>query len=222
MGDRTGKHFSREKKIVFELTTTHQTSQLQFAMLRRLFLPALCFGLFGTFHFSAQAQQPSPAPAAAPATATPAASAPPAPASAATTAPNDADDLLAPGPSGATPAPSSADDLLLPEGDKGTNQPMPDDLLLVPNAPQNAPPKTAGAAAAGNAAAAHAQLLVENKFPSASTCATCHPTQFRQWSVSQHAYAQLSPVFNAFQATVDKMTAGTNGDFCIRCHTQVG
>ena len=99
---------------------------------------------------------------------------------------------------------------------------MPDDLLLVPNAPQNAPPKTAGAGAAGNAAAAHAQLLVENKFPSASTCATCHPTQFRQWSVSQHAYAQLSPVFNAFQATVDKLTAGTNGDFCIRCHTQVG
>ena len=66
------------------------------------------------------------------------------------------------------------------------------------------------------------RLLVENKFPSASTCATCHPTQFRQWSVSQHAYAQISPVFNTMQATIDKRLSGTNGDFCIRCHTQVG
>ncbi len=149
--------------------------------------------------------------------------------------PNDADDLLAPEPAASAPAVSSDDDLLvplpsgnqpaasdddllLPEG--GTNQPMPDDLLLVPNASQAPPPKTA--AAGGNAAAAHAQLLVENKFPSASTCATCHPTQFRQWSVSQHAYAQLSPIFNTMQATIDKRTSGTNGDFCIRCHTQVG
>jgi hypothetical protein len=32
----------------------------------------------------------------------------------------------------------------------------------------------------------------------------------------------LSPVFNAMQATVTKLTQGSNGDFCIRCHTQVG
>ena len=63
---------------------------------------------------------------------------------------------------------------------------------------------------------------MENKFPSASTCATCHPKQFREWSVSQHAYAQISPVFNTMQATIDRRTSGTNGDFCIRCHTQVG
>ncbi|MGH8164297.1 MAG: multiheme c-type cytochrome, partial [Rhodanobacteraceae bacterium] len=98
---------------------------------------------------------------------------------------------------------------------------MPDQLLLPGNV-QPPPPKPAAAGGEANAAAAHAQMLIENKFPSATTCATCHPTQFRQWSVSQHAYAQLSPVFNAFQATVDRMTAGTNGDFCIRCHTQVG
>jgi len=41
-----------------------------------------------------------------------------------------------------------------------------------------------------------------------------------RWSA--HAYAQLSPVFNAMQATITKLTDGSNGDFCIRCHTQVG
>ena len=69
---------------------------------------------------------------------------------------------------------------------------------------------------------AHQNLFAENKYPSAATCRTCHPDHYREWSVSPHAYAQLSPVFNAMQATVVKLTSGTNGDFCIRCHTQVG
>ena len=45
---------------------------------------------------------------------------------------------------------------------------------------------------------------------------------YRQWSVSPHAYAQMSPVFNAMQATLFQVTNGSNGDFCIRCHTPVG
>lgn len=199
-------------------------------MIYRSLVLGLCLGLIAGANFSARAQQAIPSPAAA---------ASPAPNETASPAPNDADNLLPSTPAASAPAtssdddllapsatekesaaPSSEDDLLLPQGESGTTQPMPDDLLLVPNAPQNPPAKTA--AAGGNAAAAHAQLLVENKFPSASTCATCHPTQFRQWSVSQHAYAQLSPIFNTMQATIDKRTSGTNGDFCIRCHTQVG
>jgi nitrate/TMAO reductase-like tetraheme cytochrome c subunit len=68
----------------------------------------------------------------------------------------------------------------------------------------------------------HARLFKENKFPSAAECRTCHPGHYREWSASPHAYAQLSPVFNAMQAAIDKKTSGTNGDFCIRCHTQVG
>ena len=40
--------------------------------------------------------------------------------------------------------------------------------------------------------------------------------------MSPHAYSQLSPVFNAMQATILKKTNGTLGDFCIRCHTPVG
>ena len=68
----------------------------------------------------------------------------------------------------------------------------------------------------------HEALFLENRFPSATTCATCHPDHFREWSVSPHSYAQMSPVFNAMHGTVLKLTNGTNGDFCIRCHTPVG
>ncbi|MFB3081427.1 MAG: multiheme c-type cytochrome, partial [Nitrosomonadaceae bacterium] len=68
----------------------------------------------------------------------------------------------------------------------------------------------------------HQALLLENRFPSATTCGTCHPDHYREWSVSAHAYAQMSPVFNAMHGTILKLTNGTNGDFCIRCHTPVG
>lgn len=81
-------------------------------------------------------------------------------------------------------------------------------------------PKYMAADSSGDAA--HARLYAASKFPSATACGQCHPTQYRQWSVSQHAYAQLSPIFNAMQAKIVQGTNGTNGDFCIRCHTQVG
>ena len=61
-----------------------------------------------------------------------------------------------------------------------------------------------------------------SRYPSANECATCHPRQYRQWSVSQHAYAQLSPVYMAMQMAINAKTSATNGDFCIRCHNQVG
>lgn len=79
-----------------------------------------------------------------------------------------------------------------------------------------------GSTAVSNADAQHEALFLENRFPSATTCATCHPDHFREWSVSPHAYAQMSPVFNAMHGTILKITNGTNGDFCIRCHTPVG
>ena len=72
-------------------------------------------------------------------------------------------------------------------------------------------------------ALAHVRVFQEEgRFPSANTCATCHPDQYREWSVSQHAYSQMSPVFNAFHGRILQITNGTNGDFCIRCHTPVG
>jgi cytochrome c553 len=47
---------------------------------------------------------------------------------------------------------------------------------------------------ADTAAAEHKSLFIESSYPSATTCATCHPKHFEEWSKSQHAYAQLSPV----------------------------
>ena len=72
------------------------------------------------------------------------------------------------------------------------------------------------------AAAEHAKLFVENDYPSATTCATCHPKHYKEWSVSQHSYAQLSPVYLSFSSFTNEITSGTNGDFCFRCHTPIG
>ncbi|MBC8284417.1 MAG: cytochrome C [Nitrospinae bacterium] len=72
------------------------------------------------------------------------------------------------------------------------------------------------------AAAEHANLFVENDYPSATTCATCHPKHYKEWSVSQHSYAQLSPVYLSFSSFTNEITSGTNGDFCFRCHTPIG
>lgn len=73
-----------------------------------------------------------------------------------------------------------------------------------------------------DAGAAHLALFAESRYPSANTCKICHPKQYKEWSVSQHAYAQLSPVYMAMQNTINSLTSSTNGDFCIRCHNQVG
>ena len=72
------------------------------------------------------------------------------------------------------------------------------------------------------AAAEHKSLFIESRYPSATTCATCHPKHFEEWSKSQHAYAQLSPVYLSFSSFTNEITSGTNGDFCFRCHSPVG
>lgn len=68
----------------------------------------------------------------------------------------------------------------------------------------------------------HANCFAGIEFPSASKCQACHPGHYREWSVSPHAYAQLSPVFNAMSNKLISLNNGTLGDFCIRCHTPVG
>lgn len=68
----------------------------------------------------------------------------------------------------------------------------------------------------------HAQLFACDPFPSAKKCAKCHPKHYLEWSVSPHAYAQLSPVFLTMSNKLQQATSGTQGDFCIRCHTPVG
>jgi hypothetical protein len=69
---------------------------------------------------------------------------------------------------------------------------------------------------------AHANCFDGDPFPSAKKCQSCHPGHYREWSVSPHAYAQLSPVFNAMSSALIALNNGTLGDFCIRCHTPVG
>lgn len=68
----------------------------------------------------------------------------------------------------------------------------------------------------------HAKLFKETSFPSAATCAMCHPRHYDEWSVSQHAYAQLSPLMLSMQNTINVVTSTTGGDFCLRCHAPVG
>jgi hypothetical protein len=67
----------------------------------------------------------------------------------------------------------------------------------------------------------HAALFKTSQFPSALQCAVCHPVQFHQWSYSQHAYGELSVVFQAFQHAINYGLNGSNGDFCSRCHSDI-
>ena len=67
-----------------------------------------------------------------------------------------------------------------------------------------------------------AQALADRLYPSARVCAECHPNQYRQWSNSSHAYANLSPMFNKFEQTINDISQGTVNYFCVRCHASVG
>jgi nitrate/TMAO reductase-like tetraheme cytochrome c subunit len=73
-----------------------------------------------------------------------------------------------------------------------------------------------------DAQAAHAALFAESRYPSAATCGSCHPQHYKEWSVSQHSYSQLSPMYMAINNFLNSVTSGTMGDFCLRCHSQVG
>lgn len=115
------------------------------------------------------------------------------------------------------------------DGQSGGANLLGDDLLApaAEDAPEKAPEDAADqpdSPAGPTPAEMHADLFAGagDLYPSANECATCHPRQYEQWSVSQHAYAQLSPVYMAMQMTLNAKLAGTNGDFCIRCHNQVG
>jgi Cytochrome c554 and c-prime len=118
-------------------------------------------------------------------------------------------------------AKSGKDDLLL---DEGPDSKEGDGLLLddKPVEEKTVTPEVKGGAGSETAAKDHAALFTESRYPSATTCGTCHPVQFKQWAVSQHSYAQLSPAFMALQNFINDQVNGTNGDFCIRCHNQVG
>jgi hypothetical protein len=118
---------------------------------------------------------------------------------------------------------SEEEDLLSEEELVGEEEILSDEELLSDEPDvEEAAPESDEEAPEDTAFEEHEQLFLEDRYPSANTCATCHSKQYREWSVSQHAYAQLSPVYMAMQITINQKTSGTNGDFCIRCHNQVG
>ncbi len=69
---------------------------------------------------------------------------------------------------------------------------------------------------------------VVKDFEAPQTCGSCHPKQYQEWQGSIMHYAAVSPVFNAFELTIQKITAGSvapNGEdpnFCIQCHSPTG
>jgi hypothetical protein len=75
---------------------------------------------------------------------------------------------------------------------------------------------------AGRRERRHEKVFKDEFFPTAFECKPCHPVQFRQWSVSQHAYSNLSPAFISNDNFTQQLTNGTAGDTCIRCHNPVG
>lgn len=50
------------------------------------------------------------------------------------------------------------------------------------------------------------------------TCEGCHPTHYREWKASMHAYAADDPVFIAMNELGQQETDGGLGDFCVQCH----
>lgn len=95
-------------------------------------------------------------------------------------------------------------------------------LTLVLATLLGAPHSRASEPSAGEAFDLHLAVYQADPYPSAKQCRNCHEGHYREWSVSQHAYAQISPVFNALQGVIIAATNGTFGDFCIRCHTPIG
>ncbi|MBX3420248.1 MAG: cytochrome C [Pirellulaceae bacterium] len=67
----------------------------------------------------------------------------------------------------------------------------------------------------------HIDVFLENLYPSALTCAKCHPRVYEEWRTSAHAYAGISPMFHKFEMALTQLSTGTLGTFCMRCHAPV-
>lgn len=67
----------------------------------------------------------------------------------------------------------------------------------------------------------HLEIYSREAFPSAKQCAACHKQIYEEWANSGHAYAAISPMFNAFEDKINRLSQGTIGYFCMRCHAPV-
>jgi hypothetical protein len=76
-----------------------------------------------------------------------------------------------------------------------------------------------GAPVQGDASAAVLPgALTREQLRDPETCKGCHPSHYREWSSSMHAYAAQDPVFLAMNKRGQRETHGELGDFCIKCH----
>lgn len=67
----------------------------------------------------------------------------------------------------------------------------------------------------------HYEVFSRDAFPSATACKKCHEQIYREWSMSGHAYAAISPMFHKFEQRINDLSQGTIGYFCMRCHAPV-
>jgi hypothetical protein len=100
-----------------------------------------------------------------------------------------------------------------------------------PGGPQDGPPEAAPPEAGSLQGAQQAQLkpgvdphlelFTKNNYPSARECAQCHEEIYKDWAISAHAYAAVSPMFHKFEQKMNDLSSGTVGYFCMRCHAPV-
>jgi len=60
------------------------------------------------------------------------------------------------------------------------------------------------------------------EYTSAKVCGNCHTRQYAEWRQSMHAYAAISPVFEAMNAKAFRDSSGDVRTFCTGCHAPVG
>jgi hypothetical protein len=63
-----------------------------------------------------------------------------------------------------------------------------------------------------------ADYFTEEEIMDPEACMDCHPSHYREWSGSMHAYAADDPVFLAMNQRGQEETNGELGDFCVQCH----
>ncbi len=63
--------------------------------------------------------------------------------------------------------------------------------------------------------------LTVDDFETATSCQSCHPDQFEQWSGSMHAYALKDPTFAALREIGQSAYINALDGACIQCHSIV-
>ncbi len=130
-------------------------------------------------------------------------------------------DVAAPAaPSPVTPAPPEpAKPLFSPPAPVGDLPAPPGDSDRGRGRPGS--PSPDASTALKNSVDPHLELFTKNNYPSARECAQCHEEIYKDWSISAHAYAAVSPMFNKFEQKMNDLSQGTVGYFCMRCHAPV-